>query len=439
MLERYALPRMRAIWEPENRYRKWLEVEILVCEALEQRGEIPAGTAAKIRSGAQIDVERILEIEKEVRHDVIAFTTAVGETVGEESKYIHYGLTSYDVVDTALSALMVEAADIIIEDIEALNRVLAKRALEFKDTVTIGRTHGVHAEPTTFGLKLALWWREMERNLDRMRRAREVMAVGRVAGAVGTYANVNPFVEDYVCEKMGLEPVGISTQVLQRDRHAEYLGVLALVATTLDKIATEVRHLQRTEVREVQESFRKGQKGSSAMPHKRNPIVCERLSGQARVIRNNLGAALENINLWHERDISNSSVERVIIPDSTVLMDYMLNKAIDLVENLQVYPEQMKRNLELTGGLIFSQRVLLALVEKGMSREDAYSVVQELAMKAWDDIQSLGTGKAPTFRDLMEGDNRILAVLSGEELAQCFDYSHHLRNVDEIYRRIGLM
>ncbi len=439
MIERYALPRMRAIWEPENRYWKWLEVEILVCEALEQRREIPAGTAAKIRSGAQIDVERILEIEKEVRHDVIAFTTAVGETVGEESKYIHYGLTSYDVVDTALSALMVEAADIIIEDIETLNRVLAQRALEFKDTVTIGRTHGVHAEPTTFGLKLALWWREMERNLERMRRARETIAVGRVAGAVGTYANVDPFVEDYVCEEMGLEPVGISTQVLQRDRHAEYLGVLALVATTLDKIATEVRHLQRTEVREVQENFRKGQKGSSAMPHKRNPIVCERLSGQARVIRNNLGTALENINLWHERDISNSSVERVIIPDSTVLMNYMLNKAIDLIENLQVYPEQMKRNLELTGGLIFSQRVLLALVEKGMSREDAYAVVQELAMKAWDDIQSLGTGKAPTFKDLVEGDNRILPVLSGEELAQCFDYSHHLRNVDEIYRRIGLI
>lgn len=430
MIDRYSLPRMKAVWDQRHRYEKWLEVEILACEAWAELGQVPREAVAAIRERARIVPQRIAEIEAEVRHDVIAFVSAVAETVGDEGKYIHYGLTSYDVVDTALSALMVEAADIILADLDRLGAVLARRAREFKDAVMIGRTHGVHAEPITFGLKLALWYAENRRNIERMRRAREVVAVGRLAGAVGTFANIDPFVERYVCEKLGLQPAPISTQVLQRDRHAEYLTTLAIIATSLDKFATEVRSLQRTEIREVEEYFRPGQKGSSAMPHKRNPVGCEQISGLARVVRGNAVAALENVNLWNERDISNSSVERIILPDSCLLVDYMLQKFTDTVDKLIVYPERMLKNLELTGGLVFSQRVLLALVAAGMKREDAYRIVQAHAMAAWQEGGS--------FRDRIAADPEVRARLSPAQLGDCFDYRHHLVHVDDLFKRVGL-
>ena len=430
MIDRYSLPRMKAVWDQRHRYEKWLEVEILACEAWAELGQVPREAVAAIRERARIVPQRIAEIEAEVRHDVIAFVSAVAETVGDEGKYIHYGLTSYDVVDTALSALMVEAADIILADLDRLGAVLARRAREFKDAVMIGRTHGVHAEPITFGLKLALWYAENRRNSERMRRARAVVAVGRLAGAVGTFANIDPFVERYVCEKLGLQPAPISTQVLQRDRHAEYLTTLAIIATSLDKFATEIRSLQRTEIREVEEYFRPGQKGSSAMPHKRNPVSCEQISGLARVVRGNAVAALENVNLWNERDISNSSVERIILPDSCLLVDYMLQKFTDIVDKLLVYPERMLKNLELTGGLVFSQRVLLALVAAGMKREDAYRIVQAHAMAAWQEGGS--------FRDRIAADPEVRARLSPAQLDDCFDYRHHLVHVDDLFKRVGL-
>ncbi|MEW6724763.1 MAG: adenylosuccinate lyase [Bacillota bacterium] len=431
MIDRYSRPEMRALWEPESKYGMWLEVELLACEAWAQLGRIPKDAVRRLREKATFDVNRINEIELTVKHDVIAFTTAVAETVGEEGKYVHYGLTSYDVVDTALSALMVKAADLILAGLERLGEVLARRAREFKDTVMIGRTHGVHAEPITFGLKLALWYAENQRNIERMQRARQVIAVGRLAGAVGTHANIDPFVEEYVCEKLGLVPAPLSTQVLQRDRHAEYLYALAQIGSSLDKFATEIRGMQRTEVREVEEYFAKGQKGSSAMPHKRNPVACEQLSGLARVLRGHLLAAMENQNLWQERDISNSSVERIIIPDSTILVDYMLHRFTQIMENLLVYPEQMLKNLELTGGLIFSQRVLLALVGKGLSREEAYRLVQGYAMQAWE------TGA--NFRRLIEESAAVAALLSPGEIADCFDYQHHLVHVDTHFRRLNLI
>lgn len=430
MIKRYTRPEMGQIWTDENRYRAWLEVEILACEAWAELGHIPKEDVQKIRENAKINVDRILEIEEETRHDVVAFTRAVAETLGPESKWVHYGLTSTDVVDTALSYLLKQANEILLKDIDRFLEILKNKANEHKYTVMMGRTHGVHAEPTTFGLKLALWYSEMKRNRERFVQAMETMRVGKISGAVGTYANIDPFVEKYVCEKLGLEPAPISTQTLQRDRHAHYLSILALIASSLDKFATEIRGLQKSETREVEEPFRKGQKGSSAMPHKRNPIGCENISGLARVVRGHMVSAYENIALWHERDISHSSVERVILPDSTILLNYMLNRFANIVKDLTVFPENMKRNMERTFGLIYSQRVLLTLINKGLKREEAYDRVQRLAMQAWEEQRP--------FRPLVEADEVISKHLSKEEIADCFDYQYHLARVDEIFERVGL-
>ncbi|MHB8945521.1 MAG: adenylosuccinate lyase [Bacillota bacterium] len=430
MIDRYSRPKMKGLWELQNRYRRMLEVEILACEAWAELGKIPREAVEEIRQKARIDVDRILAIEAEVGHDVIAFVSGVAETVGDAGKYLHYGLTSYDVVDTALSLIMREAAEVLLSDLDRLLSVLARRAREFKDAVMIGRTHGVHAEPITFGLKLGVWYAEMNRNWDRLKRARETVSVGRLSGAVGTFANIDPFVEKYVCDKLHLKPAEASTQVLQRDRHAEYVTTMAIIATSLDKMAAELRTLQRTEIREVEEYFKPGQKGSSAMPHKRNPVGLEQVSGLARVIRGYAVTAMENELLWNERDISNSSVERVILPDATILLDYLIEKFTVLLDRLLVDPERMRQNLELTGGLIFSQRVLLALVQKGLKREEAYAIVQGLAMEAW-------RGGA-TFKERVGADERVRRHLSPEELAACFEYGDHLAHVDEIFARVGL-
>ncbi len=431
MIERYTRPEMGSIWTDENRYRAWLEVEILACEAWAELGVIPEEDVAKIREGARVNVDRILEIERETRHDVVAFTRAVAETLGPESKWVHYGLTSTDVVDTALSYLLRQANQILLRDVDRFIAVLKKKALEHKNTVMMGRTHGVHAEPTTFGLKMALWYAEMKRNRERLVRAMETVAVGKISGAVGTYANIDPFVEAYVCEKLGLKPAPISTQTLQRDRHAEYLASLSLIATSLEKFAVEIRGLQKSETREVEEAFGKGQKGSSAMPHKRNPIGSENITGLARVVRGHMVTAFENVALWHERDISHSSAERVILPDTTILLNYMLNRFAGIVENLSVFPENMERNMKRTYGLIFSQRVLLTLIDKGLKREEAYDRIQSLAMQAWEEARS--------FRELVEKDERIASILSPEELEDCFDTRYHLKRVDEIFRRLELL
>ncbi|BAB04344.1 adenylosuccinate lyase [Halalkalibacterium halodurans] len=430
MIERYTRPEMGAIWTEENRYQAWLEVEIVACEAWAELGEIPKEDVKKIREHASFDVERILEIEQETRHDVVAFTRAVSETLGEERKWVHYGLTSTDVVDTALSYLLKQANEIIEADLVRFLDILKEKALEHKYTVMMGRTHGVHAEPTTFGLKLALWYEEMKRNLERFRLAAEGVRVGKLSGAVGTYANIDPFVEQYVCEKLGLERAPISTQTLQRDRHAEYMATLALIATSIEKFAVEIRGLQKSETREVEEYFAKGQKGSSAMPHKRNPIGSENMTGIARVVRGHMLAAYENVPLWHERDISHSSAERIILPDATIAINYMLNRFGNIVKNLTVFPENMKRNMTRTYGLIYSQRVLLSLIDKGMVREEAYDLVQPKAMEAWE--------KGVQFRELVEQEERITSVLSPEEIEACFDYNHHLKHVDTIFERLGL-
>ncbi|MCT2536786.1 adenylosuccinate lyase [Aquibacillus koreensis] len=430
MISRYTREEMGSIWTDENKYQAWLEVEILACEAWSELGFIPKEDVAKIRENASFDVNRILEIEQETRHDVVAFTRAVSETLGEEKKWVHYGLTSTDVVDTALSYLLKQANDIIRKDIENFIDILATKAQEHKHTVMMGRTHGVHAEPTTFGLKMALWYEEMKRNLERFNAAANTIETGKLSGAVGTYANIDPFVEQYVCEKLGLTPAPVSTQTLQRDRHAHYMSTLALVAASIEKFATEVRGLQKTETREVEEFFAKGQKGSSAMPHKRNPIGSENMTGMARVIRGYMVTAYENVALWHERDISHSSAERVILPDGTIALDYMLNRFSNIVKNLTVFPENMKRNIDRTYGVIFSQRVLLSLIDKGMSREEAYDMVQPNAMKAWE--------TATPFRELIEAEEKITNVLSKEELDDCFDYTYHLKNVDQIFTKIGL-
>ncbi|SFX67474.1 adenylosuccinate lyase [Thermoactinomyces sp. DSM 45891] len=430
MIERYSRPEMTAIWTEENKFRAWLEVEILACEAWVQLGHIPKEDVALIRKNAKVNVERIAEIELETRHDVVAFTRAVAETLGAESKWVHYGLTSTDVVDTALSYLLLQANEILLADVDRFIDVLKEKALEHKYTVMMGRTHGVHAEPTTFGLKMALWYAEMKRNRERLVQAIESVRVGKMSGAVGTYANIDPFVEEYVCEKLGLQAAEISTQTLQRDRHAHYLSTLALIATSLDKFATEIRGLQKSETREVEEAFKKGQKGSSAMPHKRNPIGCENVSGLARVIRGHMVSAYENVPLWHERDISHSSVERVILPDATILLDYLLNRFARIVKELTVFPENMKRNMDRTFGLIYSQRVLLTLINKGWKREEAYDRVQKLAMQAWEE-------QTP-FRPLVEKDELIRETLSEEEMADCFDYQFHLAQVDTIFKRVGL-
>ncbi|EAD0636163.1 adenylosuccinate lyase [Listeria monocytogenes] len=430
MLERYTRKEMGNIWTEQNRYQAWLEVEILACEAWAELGDIPKEDVAKIRANAKFDVDRIHEIELETRHDVVAFTRSVSESLGAERKWVHYGLTSTDVVDTANSYLLKQANEILRKDLENFIAIIGKKAKEHKYTVTMGRTHGVHAEPTTFGLKLALWYEEMKRNLERFNFAADGVEFGKISGAVGTYANINPFVEAYVCEKLGTTPAPISTQTLQRDRHAEYLATLALIATSVEKFAVEVRALQKSEVREVEEFFAKGQKGSSAMPHKRNPIGSENVTGLARVIRGHMVTAYENVPLWHERDISHSSAERIILPDSTILLDYILNRFGNIVKNLTVFPENMKRNMDRTLGLIYSQRVLLALIDKGLDREAAYDVVQPRAMEAWE--------KQVPFRELVEQDATITENLSAEEIADCFDYNYHLKNVDLIFDRLGL-
>ncbi|RXZ00757.1 adenylosuccinate lyase [Fictibacillus sp. S7] len=430
MIERYTRPEMGAIWTDENRFKAWLEVEILACEAWAELGEIPKEDVKKLRENASFDINRIFEIEQETRHDVVAFTRAVSESLGKERKWVHYGLTSTDVVDTALSYLLLQANEILIKDIEKFIEIIGNKAKEHKYTVMMGRTHGVHAEPTTFGLKLALWYGEMKRNLERFKQAADTVRVGKISGAVGTYANIDPFVEKYVCEKLGLEASPISTQTLQRDRHAHYMSALALVATSIEKFAVEIRGLQKSETREVEEFFAKGQKGSSAMPHKRNPIGSENMTGMARVIRGYMMTAYENVALWHERDISHSSAERVILPDATIALDYMLNRFGNIVKNLTVFPENMKRNMTRTYGLIYSQRVLLKLIDKGMSREAAYDIVQPKAMQAWEEgIQ---------FKQLVQEEPRITEKLTPEDIEDCFDYSYHLQHVDTIFERLGL-
>ncbi len=430
MIERYTRPEMGKIWTEENRFKAWLEVEILACEAWAELGAIPKEDIKVLRERASFDVNRIKEIEEETRHDVVAFTRAVSETLGEERKWVHYGLTSTDVVDTALSYLLKQANDILIADVERFIAILAEKAKEHKYTVMMGRTHGVHAEPTTFGLKMALWYEEMKRNLKRLKEAADTVEYGKISGAVGTYANIDPFVEKFVCEHLGIKPSPISTQTLQRDRHAQYMSTLALIATSIEKFATEIRGLQKSETREVEEFFAKGQKGSSAMPHKRNPIGSENMTGLARVIRGHMMTAYENVSLWHERDISHSSAERIILPDATILLNYMLNRFGNIVKNLTVFPDNMKRNMDRTYGLIYSQRVLLALIDKGLSREKAYDTVQPKAMEAWEtQVQ---------FRELLEADETITAHLSAAELDDCFDYHYHLKNVDFIFERMGL-
>lgn len=430
MIERYTRPEMGAIWTEQNKYQAWLEVEILACEAWAEIGDIPKEDVAKIRENASFDVNRILEIEKETRHDVVAFTRAVSETLGEERKWVHYGLTSTDVVDTALSYLIKQANDILRKDIVNFIDIIAAKAKEHKHTVMMGRTHGVHAEPTTFGLKLGLWYEEMKRNLERFEAAAKVIETGKMSGAVGTYANIDPQVEQYVCDKLGLTASPISTQTLQRDRHAQYLGALALIATSIEKFATEIRGLQKSETREVEEAFAKGQKGSSAMPHKRNPIGSENMVGMSRLMRGYMVTAYENVALWHERDISHSSAERVILPDATITLNYMLNRFGNIVKNLTVFPENMKRNMGRTFGLIYSQRILLALIDKGLVREEAYDTVQPLAMQAWDEQVQ--------FRTLVDASEKITSYLTKEELDDCFDYNYHLQHVDMIFERLGL-
>ena len=432
MIERYTRPEMGAIWTEENKYRAWLEVEILACEAWAEIGEIPKEDVIKLRANADFDINRIYEIEKETRHDVVAFTRAVSETptLGEERKWVHYGLTSTDVVDTALSYLIKQANDILRKDLTKFLEIIKKKAIEHKKTVCMGRTHGVHAEPTTFGLKLALWYEEMKRNIERFEAAAKVIETGKMSGAVGTYANIDPRVEAYVCEHLGLAAAPISTQTLQRDRHAQYFSTLALIATSIEKFATEVRGLQKSETREVEEGFAKGQKGSSAMPHKRNPIGSENMTGMARLMRGYMLTAFENVSLWHERDISHSSAERVIIPDATITLNYMLNRFGNIIENLSVFPENMKRNMERTFGLIYSQRILLALIDKGLVREEAYDTVQPLTARAWDEQTQ--------FRPLVEASEKITSYLSLEEINDCFDYNYHIQNVDYIFERLGL-
>lgn len=431
MIKRYTNPDMGKIWELQNRYRRWLDVELAVCEVQTRRGVIPEQAWMNIRDKAAFDVERIAEIEAEVRHDIIAFLTNVAEHVGPDSRYIHLGMTSSDVLDTATSLQITDASRVIRDKLEQLGRVLARRAVEFKDAVCIGRSHGIHAEPTTFGLKLALWTEENRRNIQRFEAAAESVRVGMISGAVGTFAHLDPEVEEMTCEKLGLKPAPVSTQVIQRDRHAQYLSALAILGASLEKIAVEIRHLQRTEVLEAEEYFSKGQKGSSAMPHKRNPITCERIAGLSRILRANAHAAVENIALWHERDISHSSVERVILPDSCILADYMLGKTIALIDKLLVYPDNMKKNLQRTNGLIFSQPLMLALVQKGLTREKAYAMVQEPSMLCWKNGEP--------FQDIVKRDEAIRNALSDSEIEACFDLDHQLRNVDAIFKRAGLL
>ena len=430
MVERYTLPEMGKLWSIENEWQTILDVEIAACDAMAELGEIPAEAAANIRAKATFTTERIKEIESVTHHDIIAFLTCVAENVGEDSKYIHKGLTSSDVKDTAICLMMKRSAEIILDDLRRFYEVLRRRAVEFKHTPCIGRTHGIHAEPMTFGLKLLLWSEEIERDIERVEHAKKIVSVGKLSGAVGTYSNIDPKIEEIVCRKLELQPVRLATQVVQRDRHAEYMTTLAIVASTLEKIATEIRNLQRTDIREAEEYFSIGQKGSSAMPHKRNPINCERVAGMARLVRGNAVAAMEDITLWHERDISHSSVERVILPDSTINVDYCTRTLTNIVDKLLVYPEAMLHNMNCTGGLIYSQRLMLAIVGKGVLREDAYKWVQRNAMKRWlyDEDFKMNISKDPD----------ITKFLSAAEIAECFDYNWFLRHIDMIFNRFGL-
>lgn len=430
MIDRYSREEMANIWTDQNRYEAWLEVEILACEAWSELGHIPKEDVKKIRQNAKVDVKRAQEIEQETRHDVVAFTRQVSETLGDERKWVHYGLTSTDVVDTALSYVIKQANEIIEKDIERFIKVLEEKAKNYKYTLMMGRTHGVHAEPTTFGVKMALWYTEMQRNLKRFKEVRKEIEVGKMSGAVGTFANIPPEIEQYVCDHLGIDTAPVSTQTLQRDRHAYYIATLALIATSLEKFAVEIRNLQKTETREVEEAFAKGQKGSSAMPHKRNPIGSENITGISRVIRGYITTAYENVPLWHERDISHSSAERIMLPDVTIALDYALNRFTNIVDRLTVFEDNMRNNIDKTFELIFSQRVLLALINKGMVREEAYDRVQPKAMESWET-------KTP-FRQLIEKDESITNVLSKEELDECFNPEHHLNQVDTIFKRAGL-
>ncbi|HBV04154.1 adenylosuccinate lyase [Mammaliicoccus lentus] len=430
MIERYSREEMTNIWSEQNRFEAWLEVEILACEAWSKLGHIPEEDVKLIRENAKVDVDRAKEIEQETRHDVVAFTRQVSETLGEERKWVHYGLTSTDVVDTALSYVVKQANEIIEKDLERFLEVLKNKAIEHKTTLMMGRTHGVHAEPTTFGIKMALWYTEMKRNLERFKRVREEIEVGKMSGAVGTFANIPPEIEEHVCKELGLDCAPVSTQTLQRDRHAYYIATLGLIATSIEKFAVEVRGLQKTETREVEEAFAKGQKGSSAMPHKRNPIGSENVTGLARVIRGYITTAYENVPLWHERDISHSSAERIMLPDVTIALDYALNRFTNIIDRLTVYPENMKKNIDKTFGLIYSQRVMLTLINKGMVREEAYDIVQPKAMESWE--------TQTPFRTLVEQDSRITELLDAKELDECFDENHHLNQVDTIFKRAGI-
>jgi len=431
MIPRYSRKEMSDIWELESKFRIWLDIEIAVCEVYAERGIIPAEDLKIIKEKAGFSVDRILEIENEVHHDVIAFTTAVAEKVGPSSRFIHYGLTSSDVVDTALSIQMKKAGEILIGDLDQVIEVLKDNALKYKNIHCMGRSHGVHAEPTTFGVKMALYYEAFKRSRERLLRAIENISYGKLSGAVGTFSNISPEIEEEVCLRLGLKPDPVSTQVIQRDRHAEFMSAIAITAGTLDQLATEIRHLQRTEVREIEEPFQKGQKGSSAMPHKRNPILSERVTGLSRVIKSNMNVALENITLWHERDISHSSAERVIFPDSTIALDYLLNRIVFILKNLHLYPENMQANIDRTGGLFYSQSLLLLLVEKGFSREDAYRMVQAMAMRVW--------AREGSLKELALASSEVMDKVSVSELDTLFDISRYYRNIDAIYKKAGLI
>jgi len=428
LIPRYSRDAMSAIWSPENKYRKWLDIEILACEAMAEKGEIPQSALNNVKEKAAFNVSRIEEIEKTTKHDVIAFLTSVVERVGEDGRFIHKGLTSSDVLDTSLAVLLREASDILIDDLRRLLEVLKNKAMLHRNTLMMGRSHGIHAEPITFGLKMALWYQEMERNLTRMMRAKETISYGKISGAVGTFSFIDPSVEDYVCRKLDLKPAPVSSQIVQRDRHAEYFTTLAIIASSIDKFSQEIRLLQRTEVREVEEFFSPGQKGSSAMPHKRNPVLSENLSGLARLMRSYALASLEDVALWHERDISHSSVERVIAPDATILLDFMLNRLAEMVDKLVVYPERMLTNLNMTRGVIFSQMVLLRLVDKGMSRENAYATVQKNAMQSWTEDKD--------FKQLLLEDVEVVSYLNAEEINDVFKIENFLMHTDLIFHRV---
>ncbi|MCK5215569.1 MAG: adenylosuccinate lyase [Candidatus Omnitrophica bacterium] len=430
MIERYTLSKMGTIWADEHKFGIMLKIEIFTCEAMSKLGMIPKKSLEKIKKNAKFDIDEIRRLEERTKHDIVAFINNVGQNIGPEARYLHMGLTSSDLLDTSLSLQCVEASDILIADIKKLLSVLKSKAKKYKDTSCIARTHGVHAEPTTFGLKVAVWFDEMKRNLERLEQAREMMRIGKLSGAVGTFANIDPSVEEYVCKKLDLQPANIATQIIQRDVHCQFVTTLALIGSSLDKIATGIRLLQKTEVLEVEEPFFKGQIGSSAMPHKRNPVICERISGLSRLLRANAQAAFENINLWHERDISHSSVERVILPDSTIILNYMLHKLIPVIEGLLVYPKNMIASLNKTKGLIYSQRVLLELMKKGLTREQAYEIIQRCAMQVWQETSD--------FKEVLYRDRKVRKHLKATEIDACFDIKYYTRHSDMIFKRVGL-